>query len=1785
MKIKLKRALAGLLALVMAFTAIGWGNLTTQAASESANLMFWYASVTDSGEVSELKAGYNHGKVLYAVIDGSAAYCMNFGLSADGGQLMYSYEEADTDLTEEQEKLLAYCMYFGYATDSAEAPDNTEAGEYIATQSMVWIIVKGIFGTGSADSAASKLCATAPNPDSSYEYYEKLRDNITASYYATRPSFSSKTASDATTYLLEWSDTNQRYETTLTDSNGVIADYNVSLSGYSVSRSGNKLTIYTDTVNTSVTTATLTSTAGVVETTSSCVFWLTGSSGYQEFVSEQPTAEAIKAYFKVKTESVGYGKIIKTDAGTGAAVSGAVYGIYSDSSCTDLIEKLTTDSDGCAKSGALTAGTYYVKEISAPKGYVSSDKVHTLKVTAGQTTTLDLTDTEQLGAITIYKEGEVLSGWDGSDFTYETQKLSGATFKVTAGADIYRADGTKVYSKGDTVAENIVTGSDGAAVVSDLYLGTYVVTETKSIEGYAINTTGTTVKLVYAGDTVSVQMEETTITNSRQKVDVTVTKEDADTGNALSGGEYTLYAAEDIQNYAGKTIVTAGTALETVTTGSAGTASFDVDLPVGWSYYVSETKAPDGYVRNSDDVYEFTFNALSETKTTASFSHTFENDHVTAKILLYKTDADTGEAVPQGDATLEGAVYGLYAREDIVHPDGVTGVLYEADELVATLTTDEGGYAEISGLYLGEYYVKEITPPEGYTLDEEEHDVTCDYEGDLVSEVKRTVESADKVIKQAFSLIKVSDDGDNSEATLLEGAGFTVYLKSSLPVNEDGTYDYDNAEPVVIGENGETTLYTDETGYLVTIPLPYGTYVVVETVTPHNMLTITPFEVSITESSSEPQTWRVFLDREFTAKLCIVKKDSDTGKSVLKADTEFRIYCLDTEEYVTMYTTYPSKVEHTSFYTDEDGDLILPETLEIGNYRIEEVTAPDGYVLNENYYTVSVDTNTAYYVDADTSEAIITVAYEDAPVTGSLTVEKRGEILKGYSTTEDFIYEEAGLEGATFAVYAAEDIYTADCQTDADGNRTKYYSEGDLVGTIVTGADGTGTLVGLPLGTYRVVEVEAPSGYVLNAEEQYVTFAYAGQDTPVVYGSLTFENDRQTVSMQLVKKDAETGATIAGAVFGLFAAEDITDVYGTVLIEAGTLLERAVSDEYGVVAFTKDYPFGTYEAKELAAPSGYVSSEETFLFETAYQGQDVVTAEYKSEYLNTPTTFEITKNDITSGAELSGATLTVLDSGGNIVDTWTSTAGEAHVIQRLTVGETYTLREEFAPYGYLQTTDVEFVVLDTADVQTVVMQDEVPTGTIIVNKDGEVVSDITLTKGHWYDFIFNFFRKSLAGVEFEVYAAEDIVSPDGLDTVYYTADELVATIVTDENGYAVIDGLPLGSYYLVETKTLDGYVLDSIPIFVNLSYVDQYTEIVYSGMSITNERQKVRITVTKTDADTGEALSGAVFGLFVKEDILNDDGKVVVAAGTQVERGVTGEDGTLTFESDLPLGLYYVQELRAPEGYVLSDEIYDIDASYQGDDVEVIEFEAECSNEPIRVQITKTDITGEEELDGAELSIIDSDGNVVETWTSVAGEPHLIERLPAGEYTLREVTSPYGYRIANDVTFTVEETAEIQTVSMKDEYVTGKIVIEKTDANTGAVIKGAEFEILDADGNVIETLVTDENGYAESSELPIAVYADGAYASDIVYTVLETAAASGYEIDETEHEVTFSYEGEAPDTVTVTLALTNQPLNIDVPKTGDVIGPWAAACAAAVAGIVILLLAGRRKKCRRSGAK
>ena len=1546
-------------------------------------------------------------------------------------------------------------------------------------------------------------------------------------------------------------------------------------------------------------------------------------------------------------------KIIKKDKGSNALLAGAVYGIYADEACTKLIKKMpATNAKGESEVKITkTQDTVYLREISGPSGYVLDTKAYGVKLVVGQTASKNLTDKEQKGALTIYKEGEVLTGAavteNGVTFTYEKRKLKGAVYSVYAGADIKAADGTLIYKKGALVKDNLVTGDDGSVTLKDLYLGTYTVTETKAPDNYVCKGESKTVELVYAGQTVEVQTGSATFLNERQKAAVRVEKQDEETKNPLSGGIYGLYAAEDIK-VDGKTVVPKGTLIEKATTGADGKASYKAELPINYSYSIREIQAPELYLRNSEDTYTFTFKFTNDKEEKVNFSHTFTNKRVNATIDLVKEDSETGNSA-QGDAVFEGAIYGLYAREDINHPDGRSGVLYKKDEQVATLTTDKAGKASVSNLYLGKYYLKEITPPVGYLLDEEEHDVNCNYEGDQVETVKRNTVSKEDVIKQPFQLIKAADN-DKTDADLLKGAGFSAYLISSLTVKDDGSYDFTNATPTVLTEDGKTEMFTDERGYACSIPIPYGRYIVRETTTPHNFMPVDDFIVTVTENSSTPQVWRVLLDDEFKAKLKIVKQDDETKQPVLLANTEFKVYDLDAKKYVEQVTTYPNTVVHKSYFTDENGYLILPESLKCGNYRIEEVSAPDGYTQNTQYVEIKVDKNTAYQMDSVSGDAIITVTYENHPVKGKLVIHKSGETLKSFK--KDFVYEETSLEGAEFEIYAAEDIFTPDHQVDEQGNRHVIYAKDTLVKTVTTDKNGEAVIKDLPLGKYRVKETKTPAGFVLNPDSQEVSFIYKDQNTPEIEEKLEFSNERQKVELSVEKQDAETGKTLKGATFGLYNKEAISSG-DKVIVKADTLLQEITSNEKGKAAFTLDLPLGRYYVKELQAPAGYVSSDEILEFDATYQGQDVKTIKLKSVKKNQPTTVEVTKADITTGTELDGASMSVLDKDGNVIDSWTSVKDSPHVIKRLQVGKTYILREELAPYGYLRATDVEFTISDTAEVQKVKMEDEVPVARLLVNKKGEFLDSVSLldnAKG-MIEHLFNYVTGNLTDVTFNVYAAEAIRAADGVSADYYAADELVGSITTDGNGIAQMDNLPLGRYYIVEKETAHGYVLDNESRYVDLTYRDQDTPLVTYSADWQNARQRVQVEVLKKEKDSDKVLSGAIFGLYAADDIVSSKGKVLLAKDTLIELKTTDEDGKIQFVADLPVdSRYYIKELAAPDGYVTDQEPQEFTFEYQGSGTSVAEYAFTFEDEQTTVELSKADLTDKKELPGASLKVTDEDGNTVDEWVSkeeahiikglIVGKkykmtetkpadgyvtaesieftventkevqkhqmlddvtkveiskkdntdssevpgakliilekdgkkveswtstdkPHMVEKLPVGEYTLREEQAPDGYLIAEDVKFTVKDTGKVQKVKMKDAHPYGKLVIKKTDSTSKAALSGAEFELREKEsGKVVEKLVTDKTGTATSGKIPIATYKNGKVEKTVEYILVETKAPNGYELSSKKEEIRFEYKDGKTKVIEIVKEIKNTkspsgstPTG-NSPKTGDSTNIW-----------------------------
>lgn len=445
---------------------------------------------------------------------------------------------------------------------------------------------------------------------------------------------------------------------------------------------------------------------------------------------------------------------------------------------------------------------------------------------------------------------------------------------------------------------------------------------------------------------------------------------------------------------------------------------------------------------------------------------------------------------------------------------------------------------------------------------------------------------------------------------------------------------------------------------------------------------------------------------------------------------------------------------------------------------------------------------------------------------------------------------------------------------------------------------------------------------------------------------------------------------------------------------------------------------------------------------------------------------------------------------------------------------------------------------------------------------------------------FKYEETGVEGAEFEIYAKDTIYSPDGAKdeagnpVVRYEKDDLVAKLTTDENGTAVINNLPLGTYYLKEVVAGENFVLNTEQKEFTLTAEDDTQAVVYEGVTYKNERQKVFVSVEKKDSVTGEKLEGVIFGLYAAEDILSNQGEVLVEKDTLLEKKATDAKGTLTFDSDLPHGKYYVKEEVRKAGYLPNEEVWNVDATYENQNLAKIELNKEVENQPTETRITKTDATTGNELEGAKLQVIDKDGNVVEEWVS-SKEEHVIYGLPEGSYTLHEELAPYedGYVSASDVMFEVKEDGSVTKVEMKDEY--SKVEISKTDLTTGKELEGAKLQIIRKDGTVLEEWITDGKPHSVE-KLPV----------NEELTLREITAPDGYEIAE---DVTFTLK----DTMEVqkvemkdarTPEKTTEKTN--APKTGDNQKIWAfVLLALASAGTATGVTVYRRKKSKMTDNK
>lgn len=856
----------------------------------------------------------------------------------------------------------------------------------------------------------------------------------------------------------------------------------------------------------------------------------------------------------------------------------------------------------------------------------------------------------------------------------------------------------RLWNNGDYDKE--VTVTNGKIKVDNLTTGIYYLQEKTAPQGFLVDDTIYTITL-NAGDSAS-----QTVSNKEPTGKITVVKE-SENKDRIIGAKFNVVADGEIISAAGKVLYNNGDVVDTLTTDKQGTA-VTKNLPLG-NYIVYETQAPTGYLLNTER-YQVSLRYDNQTTPVITSSTTIEDKEPLGSIHLEKEIESTITDHQLGDAFLSQVEFGLYAREKITNVSG-TKVFYSQDELVSKKITDENGHIEWTDLPMGNYYIKELQTNPSMILNPDIIYVSLHYQNQTTSHVTVKTKTSNTIASQRIQIFKEGiKDGEAGTVPGLAGAEFTFVLNS-----EYEKVGFDKAHKYFVGT-------TDTNGYLTTSLLPYGTYRVKETKTPEGYYGASDFLITIEKDASlyeiGYQIKKVTVNNvPFESLLKVVKKDNETGKTVLLKGATFKVKNVDTNEYVSYidWSLFPQIIVN-QWTTHDDGTITLNTKLKIGHYQLEEIEAPDGYVLTKEPIPFEI-TMDHYEISSDQVTPITVVQLVDQSVKGKVTIEKKGEVLTDYKDGK-FIYEERGLAHAKFGIYAKSDIL------DPSHDGIVLYKQGELIETLETTEGGKITSHELPLGDYECKELEAPYGYVLNSEVKTFSLSYKGQSVDIVYEDIGITNERQKIVVEVSKKDEETKKYLSGAEISLFANRDIYNYDGDVIVEAGTLLETIVSRQDGKVSFQSDLPLdltpeyaimplselndelvgdtnSLYVVKETKQPDGYLLKNVHYYVDGKYTTEKQDTLIFTYDFLNQVTKTQINKVDSETLENIIGAKLQVIDKESHkVIDEWVSEK-EGHLVQGLIVGRTYILHEVEAPFGYILAADTEFIIPESREIQSI----------------------------------------------------------------------------------------------------------------------------------------------------------------------------------------------------------------------------------------------------------------------------------------------------------------------------------------------------------------------------------------------------------------------------------------------------------------------------------------------------
>ena len=1022
--------------------------------------------------------------------------------------------------------------------------------------------------------------------------------------------------------------------------------------------------------------------------------------------------------------------------------------------------------------------------------------------------------------------------------TSEDGKVAGITFTVT----------------GNGVNQTVQTGPNGEIQIDNLTPGVYTVTE-QNYDKYEPQE-------VRRVTVVSGQVATVNFNNVLKRGDLTVTKTSEDglnegvtfrlSGTSLSGLAVDEYSVTD----------------------SSGVARFD-DVLIGTGYILEEVDTAIRYVVPENQTAAVEWNTV----TNKSFHNVLKKWNLT----VTKSDNETG--TPQGDASLAGAIYGIYKGE----------------QLIDTYTTDENGQFVTKYYICGDdWSLREIEPSEGYLLDESVHHIGAEAKNYTVEYNAVASDVGEQIIKGRIALIKHTDDGDTALETPEAGAEFEVFLKSA------GSYE-------AAKETERDYLICDENGYCQSVDLVYGTYTVHQVKGWDGREFLPDFDVYVSQNG---EVYRYLANNaNFESYIKIIKVDAETGKTIPYASAGFQLYRPD-GTLITQSFTYPEPVTIDTFYTNDEGWLITPEKLEYGTgYSLVEVSAPYGYVLNSEpvYFDV--------VQDASANEggiAVIEVIKENTAQKGIIKISKTGEVFSSVTESEGVyqpVYSVQGLAGAVYEITAAEDIVTPD--------GTLRYTAGEVVDTVTTDDTGLAKSEPLYLGKYEIREITAPYGMVLNGEVHTAELTYAGQEIEITETAANFYNERQKAAATLDKileqnEQFGIGANgeITAVTFGLFAAEDLTAADGSV-IPADGLLEILSVDESGHVVCKTDLPFGSFYFKELSTDEHYILSDEKYPFEFSYMGQDTAIVEIKandgaaiSNDLIYSEIHGLKKDE--NGNALGGAVIGLFKPDctefitENAIMTAISAEDGSFSFANVPFGN-WVVREIEAPAGFVLS-EKSFAV--TIDKDGAIIEVEIENALIRGN--------VQLTKTD-RDYPDN----KLAGAKFTVYC-----DSNG-DKAFDGNDEKIGELSEVSTGVYEMHDLTYGGYFVKEQQAPEGFYLDENAYYFEITEHGKTVTVENeAGKGFVNTPQVGSMKIVKTSSD------GKVEGFSFR----------VTGSNGYSEVFVTDENGEIFIEN-LRIGDYTVSEVSdgASAAYVLPA---DKTASVFEGAVTTVEMHNELRNTP-----------------------------------------------------------------------------------------------------------------------------------------------------------------------------------------------------------------------------------------------